>query len=278
MRARTEEVASDAAALVSQTPWVAFALVAATIFLARVSGRLAAAITPRAAPVRVGFGLPEVGVVVLLVLLWPIVLGLVAPIDREGIGLLYLSGLSLALPALVALGFAWQHGPQGLASIGIRAGQWFRAPAMGVALYLLFLPGIFALGSIWVWVLHHAGVEDVEQPIVKLLSDIPERDRLTALVLGAYVQPLLEEILFRGFLQAVLVQALRPLGGILLTSAVFAAIHGYEASVPIFGFSCLLGFVMWHTQRLHAAWTIHALHNGAQFLMLYAFPDSFRTH
>jgi len=30
---------------------------------------------------------------------------------------------------------------------------------------------------------------------------------------------------------------------------------------------------MYRTQRLHAVWAIHAVHNGLQFLMLYVYPE-----
>ena len=49
------------------------------------------------------------------------------------------------------------------------------------------------------------------------------------------------------------------------------------ASVPIFGLSCLLGYVMLRSQRLLAAWAIHALHNGAQFLILYLLPETLQN-
>ena len=35
-------------------------------------------------------------------------------------------------------------------------------------------------------------------------------------------------------------------------------------------------FVMWRTQRLLAAWAIHALNNGIQFAILYLAPDLLR--
>ena len=80
--------------------------------------------------------------------------------------------------------------------------------------------------------------------------------------------PLLEEVLFRGFLQPLLVQNFRDKGGIVLTSALFAVMHGTSAFLPIFGLSLILGAVMLRTQRLTAVWAIHALHNGLQVALL----------
>jgi membrane protease YdiL (CAAX protease family) len=39
--------------------------------------------------------------------------------------------------------------------------------------------------------------------------------------------------------------------------------------------SLLLGWIRHRTQRLSAAWAVHALHNGGQFVMLFAFPEMF---
>ncbi len=47
-----------------------------------------------------------------------------------------------------------------------------------------------------------------------------------------------------------------------------AALHGPSAFLPIFGLSLVLGAVMLRTQRLVAAWGIHALHNGIQVAAL----------
>ena len=72
------------------------------------------------------------------------------------------------------------------------------------------------------------------------------------------------------FLQPLLVSRLGALAGIALASATFATLHGLGPSVPIFVLSCILGVIMLRTQRLAASWTVHAVHNGLQFLMMYA--------
>jgi membrane protease YdiL (CAAX protease family) len=47
---------------------------------------------------------------------------------------------------------------------------------------------------------------------------------------------------------------------------VFAALHGTEGIVPIFALSLLLGAIMLRTQRLTAAWAVHAAYNALVIL------------
>ena len=98
-------------------------------------------------------------------------------------------------------------------------------------------------------------------------------EQVLPLVLGVAVQPLLEELVFRSFLQPLLVQNFREVLGVALTSFVFAALHGPDVFLPIFALSCLLGAIMLRTQNLYAVWAIHALNNGLQFAVLIARPD-----
>jgi len=87
------------------------------------------------------------------------------------------------------------------------------------------------------------------------------------------VIPLFEEVMFRGFLQPLLVQNLGDRGGVALTSFVFALLHGASSILPIFGLSLVLGGIMLRTQRLAAPWAVHALHNGLMLVLLFLFPE-----
>ncbi len=65
---------------------------------------------------------------------------------------------------------------------------------------------------------------EIEMPMMELL-----RDRLSLIVVGAFAVtagPLCEELAFRGFYLPRLVRSLGPAAGVLITSAVFALLHG----------------------------------------------------
>jgi membrane protease YdiL (CAAX protease family) len=67
---------------------------------------------------------------------------------------------------------------------------------------------------------------DLDTPMKRLLSD-----RLSVVLVGlaaATIGPVCEELVFRGFLQPLLVRSLGPAPGILLTALPFALLHGPE--------------------------------------------------
>ena len=123
---------------------------------------------------------------------------------------------------------------------------------------------------IWPWALTEVGVGYETQLIVQRFESLPRDQLWVAAVFGVVLLPLFEEVLFRVFLQPLLVQNFSEKGGVLLTSLAFAALHGTSAFLPIFGLSLLLGGVMLRTQRLTAVWLVHALHNGITTAALFS--------
>ena len=148
-----------------------------------------------------------------------------------------------------------------------------RAIVAGIATYIACLPGFVGIGIVWAVGLRLLGHQVHEQDIVSGFSELLPGERLLPFVLGAFVQPLFEESLFRGLLQPVLVQISRPLAGIVITSILFGALHGFDAFLPIFALSMLLGWIRERTQSLAACWAVHALHNGGQLAILFLAPQ-----
>lgn len=178
------------------------------------------------------------------------------------------SALVFGAAGAAAIHFAHRLSPEGARALGFRRGRNARAVVAGVAAYLLLAPGIFGLGFLWPWVVERlGGVWEVQAPVKGFLALSGPRLWL-AVVLAVGVMPFLEELLFRGFLQPLLVQNFRDQGGIALTSLFFAALHGWDAFLPIFGLSLLLGGIMLRTQRLVACWAVHGLHNALTIAVL----------
>ena len=117
-----------------------------------------------------------------------------------------------------------------------------------------------------------AGGEGATQELLHRLGDLGGVELAGTAVLAVLVGPLLEELVFRGFLQPLAVRELGGPLGVLITSVVFAALHGRAAFLPILALSALLGYLMLRTQRLAAPFAAHALNNGLTLAVLFAVP------
>lgn len=202
-------------------------------------------------------------------MIWPPQEG---PIDMQ-IELVRMATILAAIAALIAR-FAHTLDPEGWRALGLWRGFHVRAIAAGVTAYVLSLPGLLGLGLAWPWFLEWTGAGFEPQALAESFRTLPENRVGLVLVLGIGVLPLFEEILFRVFLQPLLVQNFSEKGGVLLTSILFAALHGQSAFLPVFGLSLVLGAVMLRTQRLAAVWAVHALHNALMFTWLMAYARS----
>ena len=166
--------------------------------------------------------------------------------------------------------FAWKLDPAGVRCLGLWKGRHARATFAGITAYAMSTPGLFGLLLVWPWFLTEVGIGFEQQEIAQRFQGLPRDQIWIAAVFGVAVLPLFEETVFRAFLQPLLVQNFSEKGGVVLTSIAFAAMHGTNAFLPIFGLSLVLGGVMLRTQRLSAVWAVHALHNGISTLALFA--------
>jgi membrane protease YdiL (CAAX protease family) len=172
------------------------------------------------------------------------------------------AGLQIATVLLVA-SFARRLDPDGVACLGLRTERTPSSLAVGALAYALALPAIMGsmLCSAWLW--DALGVEAKPQEVLKLVLELQGVERAVFVLLAVAVIPLCEELFFRGFTQPLLVQNLGDRGGVFATALLFAAVHGnLVAFFPIFTLALVLGMVMLRTQRIAAAWLVHALHNG----------------
>ncbi|MEX1026139.1 MAG: type II CAAX endopeptidase family protein [Planctomycetota bacterium] len=225
------------------------------------------------------WGFTHVGLVVLAGLVTVFVLGALASfgwIDVEGLFPALLgTACIMAVPAVLVGLYARKLHPEGLAALGWRLDRR-AAFSVPVALfgYALLLPALFGVGILWSWLGPKLGIEFEPQPILVEAMHLADSHKLLALALIGGVVPLLEEWLFRGFLQPLLVQNLREPGGITLTSLIFASLHGSSAFLPIFCLALYLGWLQLQTHRLTASWAVHAAHNVLVLVLVWLVPDA----
>lgn len=181
-----------------------------------------------------------------------------------------------AFTFLVVCGFIalWAHrlDPAGIRCLGFPKGGHLRATAAGMAGFLLTVPCIYGLGLAWPWLVSEISGSYAPQDAVLSFPELSGAPLYFCVVLAVVVVPFFEELIFRGFLQPLLVQNFHDRGGVVLTALIFSMLHGVGAFLPLFCLSLVLGGVMLRTQRLTAVWAIHALFNGIQVYMLLQAP------
>lgn len=116
------------------------------------------------------------------------------------------------------------------------------------------------------------GVPDEPYPMLELLGD---REALWALAaFGVLVAPVVEEIVFRGFLFAALERVHGSGFALAATSAAFALVHGgqygwqWQRLAILFWVGLALGAVRARTRSTKAAALVHAAYNGLLFALV----------
>ena len=98
-----------------------------------------------------------------------------------------------------------------------------------------------------------------------------------ALLLGAVVAPVLEELLFRGVVLGGLLRNQRPWVAIGQSALLFGLIHFNPAqSVSAAGLGLLLGWLYYRTRSLGLCIVLHAINNGIGFAAMHWAPASWQ--
>ncbi|MGD0362655.1 MAG: type II CAAX endopeptidase family protein [Bryobacteraceae bacterium] len=116
------------------------------------------------------------------------------------------------------------------------------------------------------------GTPDIDSPMKALLSD--PTSVLFIAVIGTTLAPICEEIVFRGFLQPLLVRSLGSAPGILLAAAAFGLMHfqeygnSWRHALLISGAGAAFGWMRQRTGSTKAAAMMHAAYNCVFFVLL----------
>lgn len=114
------------------------------------------------------------------------------------------------------------------------------------------------------------GIPNTETPFDKLLTD--PASRIGIALFGITLGPIIEELLFRGFLQPVMVDSMGVLPGILFTSILFGALHLaqnadiWQSGVLITLVGFVLGVVRHVSGSTRASAITHISYNALPFL------------
>ena len=109
-----------------------------------------------------------------------------------------------------------------------------------------------------------SGGELNPQEVVQFLQNTESpRDRWAVMVMAIVVAPVAEEVIFRGYLYPIGKRYAGPFFAMVLTSLLFAALHGHAASLPaLFTLAMCLGLAYEKTGTLLVPMIMHAVFNA----------------
>jgi len=165
-------------------------------------------------------------------------------------------------------------------SLGFTAHNWKRDVKTGIKHYLIVLPVIILAGFVVDFILRIFGIVPEQQDI---LNKILNEDSLGVLTFmfffGMLAAPVVEEILFRGFLQSAVRTAFGRLKAILISGFLFALVHlNAHVFLQIFILGLLLAYLFEKTESLVAPITVHICHNTATLAFLISFKHILKSH
>lgn len=166
--------------------------------------------------------------------------------------------------------------------LGLALRRLPRGIVIGLAGILIAMPLVYGAMVVAEWVYQRAGYgHPPEHELLKRMGETADPlIKYLAVVAAVVVAPVWEELLFRGYIQTLLSEAVfrmrimaEPLDtrrtpretwiAILLTSLLFASIHATWTIPPIFVLAVCLGFAYERSGNLWIPITMHAAFNGA---------------
>ena len=140
----------------------------------------------------------------------------------------------------------------------------------GILLYICFCPVFIATPNVVRTVAEYLGAKLPPQPLVMLLMTEESMALLGATTLLAVAAaPIVEEVIFRGFLFSAIRDNLGPRRAILLSALAFSLVHGnWFAILPLFLLGTILAWSFEYSKSLTVPITIHMAQNAVAIFTL----------
>jgi len=149
-------------------------------------------------------------------------------------------------------------------ALGLEAPFELRNPVAGLAAYCMSLPLVAIAGLLTQGLFVKFGWDMSNQPMLDELAEVSGwLNWATLFLLVGFIGPLLEEVVFRGFLFTWLRQKAGVGAGLVLQALVFAVIHQHAAGfLMLFALAVMLGLAYVYTRRLMVCVWMHVFFNS----------------
>jgi uncharacterized protein len=189
----------------------------------------------------------------------------------------------LGLFCIPALLFSYFSDPKPMAYVGLKSPEKFAFYLVAAAVLVFALPLVEWLGSInhsipfpdsiskWM----KEGEEQANKQIQFMLTMNSKTDLFLNLIFIACFAAFGEELVFRGVIQRLVIKVSKnPLTGIIITAAIFSAIHlQFYGFLPRFFLGILLGMIYWYSGSLWPAIFAHFIYDAFWVVMSYFKPS-----
>ncbi|OQZ02212.1 MAG: hypothetical protein B6D35_01680 [Candidatus Brocadia sp. UTAMX2] len=162
---------------------------------------------------------------------------------------------------------------QSVTALGLSGVNLSENIKQGVKRYAVTLPLIILAGFVINLISSYYGQIPEMQDVVQWVLEEKSLFVLGSLIFfGIVIAPVMEEIMFRGFLQPALKNSFGGRYAVAITAFLFAAVHmDIFAFLQIFILGMLLGYLYERTQTLVASTIVHILHNSLTLVFLLYF-------
>ncbi|XP_028807915.1 uncharacterized protein LOC114763028 isoform X2 [Neltuma alba] len=188
--------------------------------------------------------------------------------QTEILGILFIQILELngALFLLKYMAKPQYKLPNFFKSSGLVDRNWVLASAVGFGVLVLLLYLLSLIES------KLFGPTPVSSPVLKEILLSSDVSRVASVMFYCIVCPLLEEIVYRGFMLTSLSPTMGWLKAVALSSAIFGAIHFSVGSfLHLFTVGCVLGCSYCWTGNLKSPFLIHSLYNALTLMISYLY-------
>lgn len=117
------------------------------------------------------------------------------------------------------------------------------------------------------------GELDLQEPVKMLRESESSVHLILAVVMACVAAPIVEEMLFRGYMYGILRELTHPVFSAVIIGGLFAVVHGnLPALLPLWVFSLLLSFAYEATRCLWVPIGMHAFFNAANIVLMMTDP------
>lgn len=160
-----------------------------------------------------------------------------------------------------------------------KTSHFFKDIALGISSWFIAFPFAMAFSSLIVYVLTvHFGYELDEQVAVIQFKNSLAYPTLfkISLIAVVFIIPILEELIFRGFLQTALAYSFSPLISVILSAALFSLFHFSKSQgmnnlnilCALFVLALFLGFLRLRQNNIWSSVALHATFNAVSIGMI----------